>query len=284
MTQLHRFWWLDWALRGIARGALEVSAQVEEAAKNSRQKTGNFLAQLMSAEEREAFSMARYSANVWEPEAKRGLRAWEKEWFSCSLPEPPARLLVAACGTGREMAALLDQGYEVDAFDGAERALSVAKKECGHAARVVMATYRDFVAATLDGATNQLKEFTQTRYSAVLLGWGSLTHVSGPTERGRVLKACASLTDGPILTSFYSAPAAEQDQCEADRWVQRGRALGRKFGRGNGPAYVEFSHWGGFAEYLTKEELARHGAALRRHVEWDEGNSVSFPHVTLISR
>lgn len=273
--------WIDKALRSIARGALEVSTGLEEAGKKSRQAAGNLLAQLMSAEEREAFSMARYSANVWEPEAKRGLRAWEREWFSSTLPEPPARLLVAACGTGREMMALLDQGYEIDAFDGAEHALSVAKKECGRRARVVTATYRDLVAATLDGATNQLEAFARTNYSAVLLGWGSLTHVSGLTERGRVLQACASLTDGPILTSFFSAPVAEQKNAEADSWVQRGRALGRNFGRGNGPAYVEFSHWGGFAEYLTKEELALHGAALRRHVEWDEGNSITFPHVTL---
>jgi hypothetical protein len=110
-----------------------------------------------------------------------------------------------------------------------------------------------------------------------------LTHVSGQAERGQLLTACAALTDGPILTSFFSAPHVEQQQAETDPWVQRGRKLGSKLGRGNGPAYVDFSHWGGFAEYLTKEELALHGAVLRRRIEWDEGNSAGFPHVTLLS-
>lgn len=281
MTERGYTRWLDKALVCAARGALELSVELEEAAKNSRQAAGNLLAQLMSGEEREAFSMARYSASVCEAEAKRGLRRWEKEWFAATLPVPPARVLVAACGTGREVIALLDQGYEIDAFDGAERALDVAKKECGQRARIVQATYRDLVLASQGDETNPLTNFTRTRYSAVLLGWGSLTHVSGQSERGKVLRACAALTEGPILMSFFSAPSAEQSKSEADRWVRWGRALGRKFARGNGPAYVDFSPWGGFAEYLTKEELALHGAALLRRVEWDEGNSASFPHVTL---
>lgn len=271
---------LGLALRTLGRTALRVSDDLENAAKETRRVVGNLLAQLMTQDEREAFSMDRYSESVWAPEAHRGLRTWEKEWFARTLPPPPGRILVAACGTGREVLPLLSQGYKVDAFDGAEGALSVAKAECKESARIEKATYRDFVAATLHGEENQLHSFATARYDAVLLGWGSLTHVSGTKSRGEVLKACAALTSGPILLSFFSTNHKEQADAATDRWVRLGRRLGRTLSRESGPALVEFSSWGGFAEYLTKEEIALHGATLGRRVEWDEGNAVSFPHVT----
>lgn len=272
---------LNAALRALGQAALKMSDELEQAAKSTRHIAGSILAQLMTPDERESFSMKRYSASVWAPEARRGLRTWEKEWFSRTLPGPPARLLVGACGTGREVVALAHLGYEVDAFDGAQGALEVAKRECPQSARITQATYRDLVAATLRGETNSLALFTRERYAAVLLGWGSLTHVSGPTARREVLRACAALTDGPILLSFFSTTQKDQSAAEGDRWVRLGKRLGRAISRGNGPSPVDFSSWGGFAEYLTKEELAGHGATLRRRVEWDESNSVDFPHVTL---
>lgn len=273
--------WLDASLRTFGRTALKMSDELEHAAKRTRHIAGNLLAQMMSAEERESFSLNRYSASVWAPEAHRGLRPWEKEWFSRTLPNPPSRILVGACGTGREVLALARLGYTVDAFDGARGALEIAKKECPKSAHITQGTYRDLVAATLGSEGNQLEAFAKERYAAVLLGWGSLTHVSGFFARRDVLKACAALTEGPILLSFFSTTARDQSVAEADRWVRLGRTIGRVMSRGNGPIPVEFSSWGGFAEYLTKEELARHGALLCRRVEWDEGNSVDFPHVTL---
>ncbi len=273
---------LDTPLALLARGILEVAHQLSEAGTKTRTAAGNFFAQVLTPEEREAFSMARYSASVWEPEADSGLRKWEEAWFQDMLPKAPARLLVAACGTGREVAALTKQGYQIDAFDGAPRALEVARRVCPNHTRLFEATYRDLADAVFTGKETPLTPLAHASYDAIVLGWGSLTHVAGRSERLRVLRACAALTDGPILCSFYAAPRGEQEKSNGDRWVRLGRWCGKSLGRSEGPAFVELSHWGGFAEFLTKEELALHGAALGRKVEWDEGNSASFPHVTLL--
>jgi hypothetical protein len=63
--------------------------------------------------------------------------------------------------------------------------------------------------------------------------------------------------------------------------IEFGRTVARMCGRDpSGPELVEFSDWGGFAEYITREEVALHGAALGRNVEWNEGGSAPFPFVT----
>jgi hypothetical protein len=88
------------------------------------------------------------------------------------------------------------------------------------------------------------------------------------------------MTDGPILASFYSD--SKKPPSRAARW---GKHVAKRLGRvGDGPSPVEFSHWGGFAEYVTKEEMAAHAASLRRNVNWLEGGTIPFPCVTLLAK
>jgi hypothetical protein len=284
------------AVRLLAKAALESSVKLEKFGADIREHGGKVFAQLMTATEREEFSLERYSASAWEPRPEDPLPAWEAEWFEATLPRPPARLLVAACGTGRELLPLLEKGYVIDAFDGAEGALRVAERTCAGRARLRLGTYDDLATAqrgsTSGMQTNALADFAQEEYSAVILGWGSLTHVAGKENRRAALRACLSLTKGPVLVSFYSAPPKKIQELESDPYVLFGRKIERSLRRDDarrddgqlverGPALVQFSHWGGFAEYVTKLELASHGAALGVQIEWDEGNSEAFPHVTL---
>jgi hypothetical protein len=60
-----------------------------------------------------------------QPRIRTALFDWERTWFEALLPQPPARILVGGCGTGCEVRALLDRGYEVWAFDPSAAALNV---------------------------------------------------------------------------------------------------------------------------------------------------------------
>jgi SAM-dependent methyltransferase len=261
-------------LRRVALGALTVSDSLEKWGAATRLEAGRFLSQVMRPEEREQLSLERYSASAWAPAAQRGLRAWESDWFKRELPHAPAHLLVAGCGTGREVLPLLKDGYQITAFDGAPGPLKVAQELCANRAVVAEGSGGGALAPLLG-----------KKFDAIILGWGSLTHVAGVKERGRVLRACSALTGGPLLTSFYSLELGEMKTHDT-KWATRlGRTLGRNLRALDvGPSVVEFSDWGGFAEYLTREELAQHGAALGRDVDWNEGGDIPFPFVTLRPR
>src|SRR5438093_6815455 len=68
-----------------------------------------FAVEATSAEEKSRFTVTRYDA----ADHSRGseLFDWERPWFVRRLPPPPARVLLCACGAGRELRWLLDAGY-----------------------------------------------------------------------------------------------------------------------------------------------------------------------------
>ena len=132
------------------------------------------------------------------------LAPWEETWFGRRLPKPPGRILLGACGAGREALALLEMGFEVDAFDLAAELASIARQTIGNRARVLTLGYEDLSAAVLEGKAGPATSLAQERYEAVLLGWGSLTHVMDPNERLRLLRSLTLICpSGPILASFW---------------------------------------------------------------------------------
>lgn len=270
----------DAVLTWIGRTTLDTSRSLEAFSKDARTFVGDFLAQVMTPEQRELLSLERYSLSAWEPKPNQPLRAWEDTWFTEDLPPAPASILLPGCGSGRELIPLLDKGYEVLAFDGAPGALEIAKRLARGRAEVSCATFDDLVNAASGDRSSPLAGVVDREFSAVLLGWGALTHCAGAQRRRAVLRACCSITAGPVLASFYSR--SPEPLSRAGRW---GRTTARKLGRQDpGPSPVEFSHWGGFAEYITKEEIAGHAASLNRDVKWSEGGSIPFPHITLTPR
>jgi hypothetical protein len=126
--------------------------------------------------------------------ALRPLFPWEVEWFDALLPPPPARILVAGAGAGAEVVALRARGYAVAATEPVER---LARQCAEVGARPVWPLDHEAL-GTLAGE----------RFDAVLLGWGSLTHVLTPAGRQRTLEAAAALTSGPILASFWTQASA----------------------------------------------------------------------------
>ena len=71
----------------------------------------------------------------WEKRYQDGKTAWDRGQPSpalvaalAAMPQPPARVLVPACGQGHEVIYLADQGYQVTGVDFAPSAVSALKK------------------------------------------------------------------------------------------------------------------------------------------------------------
>ncbi|MCB9523487.1 MAG: hypothetical protein H6702_08900 [Myxococcales bacterium] len=204
-----------------------------------------------------------------------GLFAWEQTWFQ---DLPAGRILVGGAGRGREVQALRGLGHPVDALDpapGVVDALLAAGAE-----RAVAADYADLVSAVLDGAATPASPLTGP-YAAVLLGWGSLTHVLGGDARLRLVQACHRLCPrGPILASFWLAGSAQAQAPSRAETV--GRRLGRTVGRLRGRAALaearQFTRWAGVGAVLTGAEVEALGRGVGRDTRW--GPEGPYPHVT----
>jgi SAM-dependent methyltransferase len=215
------------------------------------------------------------------------LHAWEKTWFQRRLRRPPGRILVGACGTGREAVALVEEGFRVDAFDPAPEFVAESRRRLAGRARVAQFSYEILSAAVLDGAAKLDQEFHRERYDAVLLGCGSLTHVLDPREQGRLLRALDVLCPaGPILASFFQADETATQAPKADRAMRFGLALGRGIASLRGIRCEEaprqsFRQRSGFAHTFSRQEIEALGGGVNRQVVWDRDDTQAG-HVTFL--
>lgn len=141
--------------------------------------------------------------NLYGPKISRnGLFLWEDEAIKNFFPPPPARILVGAAGSGREMIVLGSCGY---CFSGFEP----IKASANHAELIIpkdntlvfkLGTYEDLI-------NGHLKEIEDcSPYDGAILGWGSITHILDPKMRKLVLKKFRELCpSGPILLSWIRA-------------------------------------------------------------------------------
>jgi hypothetical protein len=201
------------------------------------------------------------------------LAPWEETWFGRRLPTPPSRILLGACGAGREALALLEMGFEVDAFDLAAELTSIARQTLGNRARVLTLGYEDLSAAVLEGKTGPATSLVQERYEAVLLGWGSLTHVMDPNERLRLLRSLTLICpSGPILASFWCTNGYSPQNLFAGAQAF-GQAIGSKVAKLRGisaeVSRQKFLFRVGFGYVFTPEEIEGLGASVSRNVLWE---------------
>ena len=213
----------------------------------------------------------RASAELYSRAARPpgGLWPWETRWFDARLPPPPARLLIGGCGTGREALALVQRGYDVDAFDPAPAAVE-ACRDAVPDARVWLGAY-----AALDEAAAQ--------YDAVLMGWGSFTHLLDAGARAQTLAELdARCRRGPILGSVWldGSVHAAPPTGRAGRWGRSaGRLVGRSRGAPSAPPGRQFAAWAGFAHTFTRDELSALTRGIGRTLIWED--DPSYPHFTL---
>lgn len=204
--------------------------------------TGAILNGALRDAEKEALSIELYDASFEPTNDHDGLYAWERKWIERRLPPPPASILVGAAGSGREALALQRLGFRVHAFEPSASAFELCRTTLG-SDLVDQASYRDLIAAVLHAKRTPLRVAPESRFDAVLLGWGSFGHVLERASRFELLRACDRIApQGPILLSIFRPNATAAT---------------------NGAYYTP---WGGFLVQPTADELEEHATALNREL------------------
>ncbi len=142
-----------------------------------------------------------------------GLFDWEAMVLDRIGLPPGARVLVAAAGGGRELATLLERGYEVVAFEPNEALLAGARAVSAKAGagEVLSAALEHLVEAAVQG-TGPLAGVSGP-FELVLLGWASFSHLTDAATHVAVLRAIRTLfPDAIVVASFLvrnDAPRGE---------------------------------------------------------------------------
>jgi len=176
--------------------------------------------------------------------------AWERAALEQHFPPPPARVLVGGAGGGREVAALLDRGYSVVAFDPAPDLVAYARQQIGSPLLVdyECGSYQDLVSGRLGVERH-------APFDAIWLGWGSLSHVARASDRLELMRRLRGLgAQAPVLLSWVRA---KPDGAARERL----RALLGTLGLRRGEAGDSFRAHMGFVHSIDDRELAALAAA-----------------------
>jgi hypothetical protein len=191
---------------------------------------------------------------------RSGLFPWEQKAFDSPLFPRSGRVLVGAAGAGRELVALVERGFDVVAFDPCAPFADAARGVADAAkSTVIHASYGDLVDAA-EGRGGPLAEAVAgAPFDAVVLGWGSLSHVLPSTARASLLRAVRTLAPhAPVLTSFAIVPdsGGEPESKGRVRDTLR-RAFKALHAPGVSEAGDHFFVDGGFFTYLGSDEIVR---------------------------
>ena len=187
---------------------------------------------------------------------RSGLFPWEKKAFDSPLFPRSGRVLIGAAGAGRELVALVERGFDVVAFDPcapfADAARGVADPT---KTTVIHASYGDLVAAAEGRGGPLVAAVAGAPFDAVVLGWGSLSHVLPSSERTSLLRAVRALApSAPVLTSFALLPDSD---APAESKGRVRNTLRRAFAALHAPGVSEagdhFFVDGGFFAYLGSD-------------------------------
>jgi 2-polyprenyl-3-methyl-5-hydroxy-6-metoxy-1,4-benzoquinol methylase len=130
---------------------------------------------------------------------RRGLFGWERSAVETYFP-PGTRVVIAGAGGGREALSLVEQGFEVVAFDPDERLV----EECRR--RLTAAEAQKLTLMT--AAPNTVPTVPDASFDAGIVGWGALGHMTSERVREDFLRAFAALIKpgAPVLISFHLRP------------------------------------------------------------------------------
>lgn len=208
-----------------------------------------------------------------------GLFSWERRALESPRFPRHGRVLVGACGAGREVVALLERGFDVVAFDPCAAFVGAARRVAPRAS-ILHASYDDLVAAA-SGRESPLSAAIAHPIDAVVLGWGSLSHVTPSADRVALLRAVRAVAPAaPVLASFALAPDSSADPGSKGRVRD---ALRRVFSVMGAPGVSEsgdhFYPDAGFFALLTPAELTK----IARDAGYDVAlfEEAPYPHAIL---
>jgi len=170
-------------------------------------------------------------------EHERRVFPWEREAVRRFFPKPPARVLVGGAGSGREILWLCSLGYEVAAFEPAPLLVELAAQRCGgeRLLACVTAGYEQLVSGVPAIARH-------APYAAVVLGWGSLSHVADPRVRGALFDCMRELApEAPVLLSWIP-PKPSGPKREALRALLRRLGMRARLPNDSYQAHLGFVH------------------------------------------
>lgn len=204
---------------------------------------------------------------------------WEERWWKHALPATPGRILVGGCGRGREVRALIARGYEVSAFDPTVDAARDCQQLQPAPTFVGCFGYEELAASVRADGTSALL-LSDVAYDAVLMGWGSLSHVLDEKSQADAIKACARLAPhGPVLASFLITQSnsgrgrAERIGYELGaRLVRAGRAVP------HADQPIEYVARGGFVYFFSEPRLEALARECGRRLELNLQDG--YPHAT----
>jgi len=265
------------------RGYARLDRAATRTQKNLRRFTGAVLGRALTSAEQSELSIAVYDALARTGADLGQPHPWEPAWWKTHLPPAPARVLVGACGDGREMVALRQMGYQVDGFEPARRPVRACRERLGHGSTVATATYADFVAAVTSGRPNSddIAAIAERQYDAFVFGWGSLGHVLVGDERTALVAAAdASCPNGPLLATFWLGVSLHALGRSGQLGQRVGDRIARLRGLHDADDRVSFGSWFGFNRVFTNEEIEALGAAVGRETRW--GDATQYPHVAWV--
>lgn len=244
-----------------------------------RSAVDGFWGHALTLEEKSNLCVDLYAGSSWFRD-DRGLFAWEKRWFAARLPETPVSILLGGVGAGREAKALVEMGHRVDAFDPVQDMVDLSVERIGEGGRAWLDDYEAWAGRVLEGEGET--------YDAVLLGWGSFTHLLRPESRLKTLEAAArACPEGPIMLSFWSWGRPGAPRLGRNRLHRLACKLGKFVGARRGgdldraPGEYVIMAGGGVGIVFSVEEIETLANAIQREVIW-EGREEEYPHVTLV--
>ena len=274
-------------LRSATVGYVYLDTALVRLQSRLRRSVAGLLSEALSVDEQRDLLIGMYDRDrrKWVDQCTE-LHAWELPWFDRRLPPAPSRVLVAGAGAGREAAALVAAGYAVDCLEPAPYLAQRCGEVIGAAGDVVAATHEQFAHAVLERSGTALCPIADRTYDAVLLGWGSFSHVLLPADRARVLEAYGRCCPaGPLLASFTLAPYGSESATPRGFADLMGRSVGRGLRRlrrpGPGQPHEFFSSWMGFTHRFSRDELEGLAVSAGRVLAWD-AQLGEYPHATFL--
>ena len=168
---------------------------------------------LLRRDELRAASVEQYRVfNVSDVEVDGGLTSSERDFYARFI-EPAGRVLLVGCGTGRDLIALQELGYDVLGLEPMAEVVDIARHHLA----------RRRSAATIQQGLVQTAELGG-RYDAVIFSNGCYSFLPGSAERISALRRVAQHLSprGRIIVTYYPHPP--RPQSEAGRWLTRAAA------------------------------------------------------------
>jgi hypothetical protein len=145
-----------------------------------------------------------------------GLFPWEREAIDRFF-RPGSRILVAACGGGREMIALHRLGFQADGFDCTPRLVEASQgllQQLGISANVALCPPSEVPQELMP-------------YDGLIVGWTAYMQIPGHARRIAFLRRLrvAVPSDAPLLVSFWVKEEGSTDEGRVFRLAKWFRSL-----------------------------------------------------------